>query len=59
MTLPKMKRLSSFPDAYKTLGDLATIWMRLGNSVPPLFMKAIAEHIKLNILENAKGNTQN
>ena len=25
-------------------------WERIGNSVPPLFMKAIAEHIKNEIL---------
>lgn len=46
----EIKRVGSFPDSYVHIGDLSTIWMRIGNSVPPLFMKAIAEHIRKEIL---------
>ncbi len=50
------KRLSSFPDDFKLAGDLKVrknlqaAYTRIGNSVPPLLMKAIATHIKDNIL---------
>jgi DNA (cytosine-5)-methyltransferase 1 len=43
------KRLSSFPDAF-----IFTSWKdaveRIGNSVPPLFMRSIARHIRAKIL---------
>ena len=48
------KRLSSFPDPF-----IFTSWKdaveRIGNSVPPLFMKSIAEHIRDNILAGLWG----
>ena len=53
LTIEEVKRLSSFPDNYKTIGSPVQQWARIGNSVPPLFMKAIAEHIRINILEKA------
>jgi DNA (cytosine-5)-methyltransferase 1 len=42
-------RLGSFPDDFKFTGWNAAI-ERIGNSVPPLLMKAIAAHIKTGIL---------
>lgn len=42
----EIKRVGSFPDNYKMIGDLSTKWMRIGNSVPPLFMRSIANHIR-------------
>ena len=50
MTINELKKLSSFPDSYQFIGKFEEQWARIGNSVPPLFMKAIAEHIKINIL---------
>jgi len=47
----EIKRIGSFPDTFVMVGDLPTIWERIGNSVPPNLMKAIAEHIKINILQ--------
>ena len=42
---------ASFPDSFLFSGDALTHWPnRIGNSVPPNLMKAIAEHIKENIL---------
>lgn len=41
----------SFPDDFKFSGGNTNIKDRIGNSVPPLLMKAIAGHIKDNILK--------
>ena len=51
-TIPELKRLSSFPDDYifpEHLGRKNAV-ERMGNSVPPNLMKAIALHIKDEIL---------
>lgn len=42
---------ASFPADYRWSGKTVDIKNRIGNSVPPNLMKAIAEHIKVNILE--------
>lgn len=47
----EIKRIGSFPDKYIMLGDLSIKWMRIGNSVPPLFMRSIARHVRKEILE--------
>ena len=52
LSLSEMKRIASFPDDFK-FTDRKHGVERIGNSVPPLLMKAIAEHIKVNILEKA------
>lgn len=49
-TIPEIKRIASFPDGFCMTGDYKTQWMRIGNSVPPLFMRAIARHIRQTIL---------
>lgn len=46
----ELKRIGSYPDGYKTLGKWSDVLARIGNSVPPLFMEAIARHIRQNIL---------
>ncbi|WP_214731830.1 DNA cytosine methyltransferase [Exiguobacterium sp. s195] len=38
-------RIQSFPDNYRFLGDITTIGMQIGNSVPPLLAKKIGENI--------------
>lgn len=38
-------RIQSFPDNYRFLGDITTIGMQIGNSVPPLLAKQIGENI--------------
>jgi DNA (cytosine-5)-methyltransferase 1 len=50
-TVAEFKRFCSFPDDYKFAGEWSDAVQRLGNAVMPLFMKAIAENIKQNILE--------
>jgi DNA (cytosine-5)-methyltransferase 1 len=42
--------LASFPEAFKFCGDLYEGYKRVGNCVPPLFMKAISEHIRSELI---------
>jgi DNA (cytosine-5)-methyltransferase 1 len=53
MTTPEYKRCASFPDNY-----IFTDWkngvFRIGNSVPPLFMEAIARHVRREILDKVE-----
>lgn len=49
-TIAELKRLQSFPDDFKFVGKYTDVRARIGNSVPPLLMKAIAEHTKEKIL---------
>ena len=51
LTIPELKRISSFPDDFKLLGDYKQNWERIGRAVPPNMMKAIAEHIRYEILD--------
>jgi len=50
-TISELKRLSSFPDTFKFVGSFKIQWAQIGNSVPPLFMKAISETVRKEILE--------
>lgn len=51
LTIPEIKCLASFPEGFKLVGKYKDKWARIGNSVPPNLMKAIAEHIKTEILQ--------
>ncbi|PTM58369.1 DNA cytosine methyltransferase [Desmospora activa] len=51
LSIAELKRVASFPDDYQFAGDFKDQWARIGNCVPPLMMKAVAEHIHKNILE--------
>lgn len=55
LTIPEIKRLASFSDQYQMIGDFKDKWARIGNSVPPLFMRAIASHIRQEILSKIHG----
>lgn len=48
--LREIRRFSAFPDDYVLTGSYLDRWCRMGNSVPPLMMKAIAEPIRDQIL---------
>ena len=54
LNIAELKRIGSFPDGYKLSDDWDTALMRIGNSVPPLLMRAIANHIKDEILPGCK-----
>lgn len=58
-TVPELKRGGSFPDDYMFQAQYETEAQRIGNSVPPLFMRSIASHIRREILNNIDtGNLQ-
>jgi DNA (cytosine-5)-methyltransferase 1 len=46
ISLSEMKRVASFPDGFQFAGSFRDAWAQIGNSVPPLFMKAVAEHVR-------------
>lgn len=50
LTVDECLRLASFPDAMEMVGDFKDKWARIGNSVPPLFMRAIARHLRERVL---------
>ncbi|MBB5469361.1 DNA (cytosine-5)-methyltransferase 1 [Paraburkholderia sp. CI2] len=45
-TIAELKRLGSFPDSFVLRGSFQDRWAAIGNSVPPLFMRAIAAHVR-------------
>lgn len=49
-TIAELKRICAFPDDFVLTGSYSQQWERLGNSAPPLMMKAIAEPIRDHIL---------
>ena len=49
----ELKRCGAFPDDYQLIGEYKIKKARIGNSVPPLFMRSIARHVRKEILENA------
>lgn len=57
LSVTEAKRLCSFPDPFVIAdGQFQARWGVLGNAVPPLFMRAIAMHLKETILD-AGGDT--
>ena len=50
VSIGELKRLNSLPDEFQMIGSFQDQWMRIGNSVPPLFMRSIARHIRSEIL---------
>jgi DNA (cytosine-5)-methyltransferase 1 len=53
-TIDELKRICAFPDDFVLCGSYAQQWERLGNSVPPLMMRAIASTIRDEILSRIK-----
>jgi DNA (cytosine-5)-methyltransferase 1 len=53
-TIAELRRICAFPDDFILCGSYAQQWERLGNSVPPLMMKAIASTIRDRILARIK-----
>lgn len=51
LTINEAKIIGSFPEDFKFVGTYSEQWARIGNSVPPNLMLAIAKHIKDNILD--------
>jgi DNA (cytosine-5)-methyltransferase 1 len=53
-SLPEFKRFGSFPDEFTFAGAFEEGIRQVGNSVPPLFMRAIARHIRFVMLPAAR-----
>lgn len=53
ISIPEIQRIQGFPDQFRFSGDYFDAWERIGNSVPPLLARAIARHIRSEILEAA------
>ena len=45
-SLPEFKRFSSFPEPFMFAGEFHEGIRQIGNCVPPLFMRAIALHLR-------------
>jgi DNA (cytosine-5)-methyltransferase 1 len=50
-TVTEFKRFASFPDGFQFAGGWGNAVERIGNSVPPNLMQAIAEHVRHRILD--------
>jgi DNA (cytosine-5)-methyltransferase 1 len=57
-SLPEFKRFGSFPDAFAYDGAFEEGIRQIGNCVPPLFMRAIARHIREKVLASVAGSEQ-
>ncbi|MFK4898295.1 DNA cytosine methyltransferase [Lactococcus petauri] len=47
-------RIQSFPDSYHFIGDITTVGIQIGNSVPPLLGKAIGDSIVSKVFKSKK-----
>jgi len=50
LSIGEAKRIQTFPDDFQLFGSFSTQWARIGNSVPPLLMQKIAEHVNKTVL---------
>jgi DNA (cytosine-5)-methyltransferase 1 len=53
ISVEEAKRLQGFPDEFRLEGPYVDQWARLGNSVPPLFMRRVALHVRALLAEEA------
>jgi DNA (cytosine-5)-methyltransferase 1 len=54
LSIEMVKRASGYPNAFRLIGKYTEQWARIGNSVPPLFMRSIAKHIRSEILSHSR-----
>lgn len=61
LTIPELRRVCTFPDNFIFTGNYGKQWERMGRAVPPNFMRAIAQHIRYEILDKINNieNTYN
>ena len=55
-TTEELSLIGSFPDCYFNGIGANDAWNCIGNSVPPLFMEAIARHVRVEILDKIPAN---
>ena len=51
LTTAELKRIASFPDAFRFPGTSIDAIARIGNSVPPMLMYHIARNLRENVLD--------
>ncbi len=51
LAIDEAKALASYPKAFQIKGGYNARWARIGHSVPPLFMRSIALHIRRMVLK--------
>ena len=51
LSIGELRRIHSFPDTFDFVGEWREASARIGNSVPPLFMRSIASHIRRELLD--------
>ena len=51
LTIEELKKLFSFPDDFKLIGEFEKQWERLGRSVPPFMMREISKSVQEHILD--------
>jgi DNA (cytosine-5)-methyltransferase 1 len=49
LTIAEVKALTSCPEGFEFVGNYRAKWARIGNSVPPLFVKALAASVRRNL----------
>jgi DNA (cytosine-5)-methyltransferase 1 len=54
-SMPELRRVCGFPDDFQLFGSYAKRWERLGRSVPPPMMRAVAQSIRDEVLIPADG----
>lgn len=47
LRISEIKRIQTFPDDYEITGPFKDQWRQIGNAVPPLLVKKIAQEIKI------------
>ena len=53
-TESELKAVASFPASFTFAPGMVQTWKRIGNSVPPLMMMALARHIRSEVLRKLK-----
>lgn len=51
LRISEIKRIQTFDDDYKVVGNYKTQWKQIGNAVPPLLARVMANEIKEQIFE--------
>jgi len=55
VSIEELKALASYPEPFQFVGSYRARWARIGNCVPPLMMKAIADYLRLHLLNKSTG----